>query len=214
MNEATADLVGEHGEAEVRTISRALHIIERGREDRAGVAELVEATERLPSALGRAGGYSAAAMAALVADPDRAGELAYRSQALQPEGSSVWLGAYHPVPLWHVGRGELDEALDHAAVTAAAAIRLGERSGLVPPLIAHALVLQRLDDAEGAATVRGALPRRWSIFSPHQQPQLDAWLAERLPDDRRTSLAAKGAAMDIEELLAIAPAALARRRRT
>jgi predicted ATPase/class 3 adenylate cyclase len=217
MNEAAADLLGEHGgtrRAEVRIIARALRIVAGGREDRAGVAELVEATERLPSALGRAGGYSVAAMAALVAHPDRVGELAYRSRALQPEGSSVWLGAYHPVPLWHVGRGELDEALDHAAVTAAAAIRLGERSALVPPLIAHALVLQRLDDAEGAAIVRGALPRRWSIFATDQQPQLDAWLAERIPDDLRPRLAAEGAAMGIEQLLAIAPAALARLRRT
>jgi predicted ATPase/class 3 adenylate cyclase len=213
MNEAAADLLGgDRGgarRAETRIMSRALRIVAHGQADHAGVADLVEGTEGLPSALARASGYSVAAMAALVGHPERAGELAHRALALEPEGSSLWLGAYHPVPLWHLRRGELDEALEHAAVTAATAIRLGERSALVPPLVAHALVLQRLDDAEGAATVRGALPRRWTIFATDQQPQLDAWLAERLTDDVRIRLAAKGAGMGIEELLGIAPAALA-----
>jgi predicted ATPase/class 3 adenylate cyclase len=217
MNEAAADLLDEdggHRRSTTRVMGRALRIVAGGHEDRAGVAELVEATELLPSALHRGGGYGVAAMAALVADPERAGELAHRALALLPEGSSLWLGAYHPVPLWHVGRGELTEALDHAAVVAATAIRLGERSALVPPLVAHALVLQQLDGIEGAATVRGALPRRWTIYAPDQQPQLDAWLADHLAEDVRTRLAAKGAGMDIEEVLAIAPAALARHRRT
>lgn len=214
MNEGAVDLAGGARRGEIRVVGDALRIVERGHEDRAGVVVLVEESERLPSAIGRGGGYWAAAMAALVADPERAGELAHRALKLYPEGSSLWLAAYHLVPLWHVGRGALDEALAHAAVTAATAIRLGERSGLVPPLVAHALVLQHLDDAEAAAVVRGALPRRWTVFAADQQPRLDAWLAERLPDDVRARLAAKGAAMGIEELLAIAPAALGRRRRT
>jgi hypothetical protein len=212
MNEAAADLPGGVRRGEVRLIGQALRIVARGHEDRAGVARLVEVTERLPSAIGRGGGYVAAAMAALVADPERVGELAHRALDLYPEGCSLWLGAYHPLALWHLGRGELGEAIGHATVAAAAAVRLGERSGLIPPLVAHALVLQHLDDAEGAATVRGALPRRWTVFATDQQSQLDAWLAERLPDNVHTRLVAKGAAMDIEELLAIAPAALARRK--
>lgn len=208
MNEATADLPDARA-GHYRITARAQRLSASGRPDREGVTELVESTERLPSALARASGYSVAAMAALVADPERVGELAHRSLALFPPGCSAWLGAYHPVPLWHVGRGELVEALDHAATLVETAIRLGESSALIPPLVAHALVLQRIDDAEGAATVRGALPRRWSVFAVDQQPVLDAWLASRLSDEARSRFAAKGAGLDHDALFAIAPAALA-----
>lgn len=211
MNDAAAGLFALHGDArrtEARAIARALHITMNGIEDRAGVSEIVDSTSHHSSALSRAGGLMVAAWAALVGHPERVGELTQRALELEPEDSSLWLGAYLPLPLWHAERGELAEALHHAGVAAATAIRLGERSALIPTLVAHVLVLQHLGDCEAAAVVRGALPHRWTIYAVEQAPQLDAWLAERLPADVRATLAARGASMGIEELLAIAPAVL------
>lgn len=209
MNEAAATDLPDVRARLYEITATAERLCESGRPDREGVTDLVESTERLPSAFARATGYSVAAMAALVGDPERAGELAHRSLSLLPPGSSAWLGAYHPVPLWHVGRGELVEALDHTVTLVETGTRLGEGSALIPSLVTHALVLQRIDDAEGAATVRGALPRRWSVYAVDQQPVLDAWLSSRLSDEARARFAAKGAGLDHDALFAIAPAALA-----
>ena len=209
MNEVAAAELPDAGARLSRIVATAERLSARGRPDSKGLTDLVESTERLPSAVARATGYTVAAMAALVADPERAGELAHRSLELLPHGSSAWLGAYHPVPLWHVGRGELVEALDHTVIPIETGIRLGERSALIPLLVTHALVLQRIDDPKGAATVRGALPYRWGVYAVDQQPVLDAWLASRLSDEVRARFAAKGAGLDYDALFAIAPAALA-----
>lgn len=96
MNEVAAAELPDAPARVSRIVASAERLSARGRPDREGVTDLVESTQRLPSTVARATGYTVAAMAALVADPERAGELAHRSLELLPQGSSLWLGAYQP----------------------------------------------------------------------------------------------------------------------
>ena len=184
----------------------------RGQPDAPDVDELVELAEGLGSRLLRGMNLSGVARAAAIAAPDRAGEIADRALALLEPGTSAWLGAYHAKAGWHATRGELREALAAADTIVDNARRLGELSALVPPLAVHAVVLQALDAPREAATVRGALPRRWSVFLTRERDELDEWLAAHLSDDELRSLRERGAGLDLDALLSIAPAILEQRR--
>jgi hypothetical protein len=147
-------------------------------------------------------------LAARVA-PARVPELADRLLTHLPPESSGALSAWTHLAGYHLARGDVAAALEGAQTAITNATALGERSALVPMIAAHALALQELGCVEEAARVRGATPRRWTVYFQHLREELDTWLAEHLPADRLEALAAEGRSMTLDELFSIAPAALA-----
>ena len=114
----------------------------------------------------------------------------------------------------HVRHGALAEALECARVVTDQARAAGELSLLAPATALHAIVLWKLDCPRDAARVRGAAPRRWSIFFQTERDELDQWLADQFSEEELRALAVEGRALELDELFAIAPAALAAHRVT
>ena len=178
------------------------------------IDEWLELADRVPSRLLRGLSMTGLARAAGIVAPDRVGEIADRGLELLEPGTSGWLTAYIAKAGWYVTSARLPEALEAAGEVVAEARRIGEHSALVPALAVHALVLRALDAPREAALLRGALPRRWTVYLTRQRDELDAWLAGQLDDDERRSLLAKGAALDLDAAFEIAPSVLQRRRKS
>lgn len=62
------------------------------------------------------------------------------------------------------------------------------------------------------ATLRGFLPRRMTVMLIAEHTELDRWLDERCPAERRSELAAVGARMSARELAQLAHDTLALQR--
>jgi hypothetical protein len=99
--------------------------------------------------------------------------------------------------------------METAASAIAIATRLRERSQLIPPLVLHALVLQRVDRPREAGVLCGVVPRRWSVFHTRHVDECNAWLDASLDEDSRRELAAYGRELGLEALLEVAPRSLA-----
>jgi hypothetical protein len=173
------------------------------------VDEILAESALMPTRFGRSTVLVTAAFAAEFTDSDRVLELLDRSLDEAPEGSSLRMSAIVLRAGAHLRRGDLEEALASSAQALEMARTLGERSMLVPLLALHALVLQRLDRPGDAARVAGAAPRRWLLFFRREGDALNAWLDSRYSPDELHALRAEGRAMEIDDLLALAPAALA-----
>ncbi|HUF98211.1 MAG TPA: hypothetical protein VMM60_08775, partial [Ilumatobacter sp.] len=55
----------------------------------------------------------------------------------------------------------------------------------------------------------GVIPHRWALFHTTHNEAFRRWLEERLDTETRTRLAAEGSATELDELLTLAPKALA-----
>ena len=152
---------------------------------------------------------NAAFLAQALERPDIAAQIADRALADSPEPTSTWVSAYSHKASLHLARGELTDALVCAQHVEQTARRLGEHSAFVPVLAVHALVLWKLERAEDCACVRGVAPRRWSLFFLRERDEMDAWLVEQLPPAKVAELGAEGRAMPLDDVLAIAPSAVA-----
>jgi predicted ATPase/class 3 adenylate cyclase len=173
------------------------------------VDALFALSETMPTRIGRASVLARASAVAARVEPQRVEELADRTLDLLPEGASGWIGAWLYKASLRVRDGALPEALDCARIVTDQARAAGELSLLAPATALHALVLWKLGCARDAARVRGAAPRRWSIFFQTERDELDLWLAEQFTEAELRALALEGRALDLDELLSIAPAALA-----
>jgi hypothetical protein len=203
----TGSAVGWDSEA-LRLLAESTRLVQRGAPAPEALGVLLARTDRLGPGFRAATVLTGLAVAALVVDLPRAGQIARRSLDLHAPGSSAWLGTFNVLPIWHALREEPEQALHATVQSVEVATQLGERSALVPPLVAHALVLQSLDAPIEAAIVRAAVPRRWSIYAPHVQRPLDDWLDSRLDADERTRLEHHARGLTLNELFAIAPEAL------
>jgi hypothetical protein len=144
-------------------------------------------------------------MAAEHLDPARVAEIAALADGVATDVTSFVMSRWHCVAGWHLERGELSEALTAANEALTVARRLGELSAMIPPLVLHLLVLWKLDRPEDVARLRGAVPRRWSVYYTHFREPLDAWLAERVDSDTRSRLAIEGRALSLDARYEIAP---------
>jgi len=167
-------------------------------------SSLLEEMLREPAELTRGWGLAMSALRAQRAgDPDEMLARIIASEQLLVEGSMNWFGSLQirGWAEWELGRlGDAirtaDRDLDHA-------YRHGDRSAMIIPLTIYALVLQSLEEAETAATVRGRLPRRLTVLLVAQLADLDRWLDDQLDDARRAEFATRGRAMDPRELQAL-----------
>jgi predicted ATPase/class 3 adenylate cyclase len=148
---------------------------------------------------------NAALMAAEHLDPGRVAEIAALANGVATDVTSFVMSRWQCLAGWHLGRGELSEALTAANEVLLVARRLGEVSAMIPPLVLHMLVIWKLDRPEEVARLRGAVPRRWSVYYARFREPLDAWLAERLDSDTRSRLAIEGRALSPEARYEIAP---------
>ena len=166
--------------------------------------------DEMPTAAGRGVMCASAAfLAQALGRPDIAAQIADRALADSPEPTSTWVSAYSNKASLHLARGELTDALVCAEHIEQAARRLGEHSAFVPVLAVHALVLRQLERATDCARVRGVAPRRWSLFFLRERDEMDTWLAEQLTPAEIAALAAEARAMPLDDVLAIAPSAVA-----
>lgn len=173
------------------------------------IDELLALGDSMPT---RAGGATVLAIASQIAQSSargRSGEIADRTLEMSPECSSGWMGAWLHKAGFHLDHDALPEALQCGRIVTDLAPAVGELSLLAPATALHALVLWKLGCAQDAARVRGAAPRRWSIFFQVERDELDAWLAKQFSPDELRALALEGRALDHDELFSIAPAALA-----
>lgn len=152
---------------------------------------------------------NAAFLAQALGRPDIAAEIADRALADSPEPTSTSVAAWSHKATLHLARSELRDAIVCAQHVERTARRLGEHSAFVPVLAVHALVLRKLERAKHCARVRGVAPRRWSLFFLRERDQMDAWLAEQLTRAELAALAAEGRAMALDDVLSIAPSAVA-----
>ncbi|HUP86155.1 MAG TPA: adenylate/guanylate cyclase domain-containing protein [Acidimicrobiales bacterium] len=173
------------------------------------VDELLTLSNSMPTRTGTAGVLARACSLAQEDAPDRVEELADRILSLCPEGSSGWTAAWLNKAGARLRIGAFTEALECAHVATNHARTVGELSILAPVTALHALVLWKLGVAREAALVRGAAPRRWSIFFQRERDELDLWLANRFTQAELRVLAAEGRKLNLDDLLSIAPAALA-----
>jgi hypothetical protein len=181
----------------------------RVRDESLDVDDLLAMTKTMPTRNGRATILARASALAATDAPERVEELADRTLELLPEGASGWIGAWLYKASVRVSHGALSEALDCARVVTDQARAVGELSLLAPATALHAIVLWKLGCARDAARVRGAAPRRWSIFFQGERDELDRWLSEEFTESELRALAVEGRALELDELFAIAPAALA-----
>jgi hypothetical protein len=128
---------------------------------------------------------------------------AREAERMLVEGSAFWFAALQTRAWaeWELGLlaaaiRSADEDLDHA-------YRYGDRSAMVMPQVVYALVMRSLEEIEVAATVRGHLPRRVTVFLVAQFADLDRWLHEQLEPERFAELAAEGRAMDPRQIQAL-----------
>jgi hypothetical protein len=152
---------------------------------------------------------NAAFVAQALGRPDIAAEIADRALAESPEPSSAWVSAWSHKASLHLACGELVDAIHCAQQIERTARRTGEQSAFVPALAVHAVVLRKLHRAKECARVRGVAPRRWSLFFLRERDEMDSWLAAQLTRADLAALAAEGRTMALEDLLSIAPSAVA-----
>jgi hypothetical protein len=152
---------------------------------------------------------TSALIAAQVVAPERIGELVAATPWDHPDVITFQQWRHECLAEWHLVRHELDKALDAVHDLVAMARRQGELSGVIPPLVVHALVLQSLDRPHDAARISGVIPHRWALFHTTHNEAFRRWLEERLDTETRTRLAAEGSATELDELLTLAPKALA-----
>lgn len=180
------------------------------RDESLGVDDVLALSKKMPTRHGCACVLARASNVAAVEAPERLEELADRTLDLLPEGgTSSWFGAWLYKASWRLSRGALGEALDCGRVVTDRARAAGELSLLAPATALHAIVLWKLDCPRDAARVRGAAPRRWSIFFQSERDELDRWLAGQFSEAELSALAVEGRALELDELLSIAPEALA-----
>jgi predicted ATPase len=148
---------------------------------------------------------NAALMAAEHLDPRRVAEIATLADGIATDVTSFVMSRWQCLAGWYLERGELSEALTASNEVLTVARRLGELSAMIPPLVLHLLILWKLDRPEDAARLRGAVPRRWSVYYTQFREPLDAWLAERLDSDTRSRLAIEGRALSLDARYEIAP---------
>ena len=172
------------------------------------VDELLAMVDSMPTRTGGACILGGACVLALTEAPDRLEELAGRMLAMSSEGSSGWMYAWIHKAGHHLIRVELPQALECAAVVIDHARAVGELSMLAPATAVHAIVLGKLGCARDAARVRGAAPRRWTIFFQTERDELDLWLTSQFPEEELRALAIEGRRMELDDLFSIAPAAL------
>jgi len=111
-------------------------------------------------------------------------------------GSGLWF-ANLQIGAWaHYLTGDLAAAIRSADYDLDEAHRFGDRSAMIMPTMIYALVLRAVDEPEAAATVRGALPRRFTLLMVAELIELDRWLTQQLEPERLTELATRGRSMD------------------
>lgn len=179
------------------------------RDESLDVDELLALSKAMPTRNGCACVVARASAVAATEAPERAEELARRTLDLLAEGESGWIGAWLYKAQLHVIHGAIPEALDCARVVTDQARAVGELSLLAPATALHAIVLWKLGCPRDAARVRGAAPRRWSIFFQTEREELDLWLADQFSEAELRALAVEGRALELDELFSIAPTALA-----
>ncbi len=166
--------------------------------------------DEMPTAAGRGVMCANAAfLAQALGRPDIAAEIADRALAENPEPTSHWVSAWTHKASFHLARGELAESIVCASQVERAARRLGEHSAFIPVIAVHALVLRQLERAKDCARVRGVAPRRWSLFLLRERDEMDAWLAGQLTTADLAALAAEGRATALDDILEVAPSAVA-----
>ena len=170
-------------------------------------------TNSMPTRAGEACMLGYAAAIAETQAPERVEEFSDRIIAISREGSTAWIGAWIRKAGVHLREGAFKETLECGRLVTDQAKAVGELSFLAPATALQALVLWKLGIARDAARVRGAAPRRWSMYFQPERDEIDAWLADRFTQQELRTLAREGRALELDELFAIAPAALAERER-
>jgi len=172
------------------------------------VDDLLTLVDSMPTRTGRACMLGAACVRAQAEAPDRVGDLAGRMLDMSTDGSSNWMNAWIHMAGYHLSRGALPQVLECVSVVTDHALAVGELSMLAPATAVHALVLWKLGCAQDAARVRGAAPRRWTIFFQTERDELDVWLASQFSEEELRALALEGRRMELDDLFSVAPAAL------
>jgi hypothetical protein len=111
-------------------------------------------------------------------------------------GSGNWF-ANLQIGAWaHYMTGDLAAAVRSADHDMDEAHRVGDLSAMIIPTMIYALALRSVDEPEAAATVRGTLPRRLTVFLVAELVDLDHWLTQQLEPERLAELAVLGLSMD------------------
>jgi hypothetical protein len=116
------------------------------------------------------------------------------------EGSEMWFGALQMQAWANLRLGDIDEAVRLADQDLEIAYRYGSPAATVHPTLVYAAALQARNEPEAAATVRGWLPPRLTVFLIEELRDLDRWLADRLNESERQTHAARGRALDPRDL--------------
>ncbi|MDP1819190.1 MAG: adenylate/guanylate cyclase domain-containing protein [Acidimicrobiales bacterium] len=127
----------------------------------------------------------------------------------QSESALAWLPHWSDIRTQLLcARAELQRKLDDpvaAARTAETAIRVGRHRGvygnMVPPLVTLLVLAWDLDLPELASTLRGRIPRRWSIYFQAERDAVNKWCDSILDKPARRRLIDEGRAMDLLELV-------------
>ena len=172
------------------------------------VDELLAQVDAMPSRTAGACVLASACALAQTEAPDRIDEMTARILEMSIEGSTIWMNAWIYKAGFHLSQDALRRALDCAGVVIDRDRTMGELSMLAPATAVHALVLWKLGCARDAARVRGAAPRRWTIFLQTERDELDRWLAGQFSEEELRALAVEGRRMEIDDLFSVAPAAL------
>ena len=94
------------------------------------------------------------------------------------EGSSLWWGSTHMQAWAYLELGDIPRAMALCDDVFDESLRYGYPAGLVPSILVYALVLRAVDEPEAAATLRGWLPSRMTMYLLDRFSELDGWLAE------------------------------------
>ncbi|MEO7573558.1 MAG: hypothetical protein ABIX10_14085, partial [Acidimicrobiales bacterium] len=172
------------------------------------VDDMLTMVDLMPTRTGRACILGGACVLAQTEAPDRLEDLAGRMLEMSTDRSSNWMNAWIHKAGYHLNHGALPQALECAGVVTDHALAVGELSMLAPATAVHALVLWKLGCARDAARVRGAAPRRWTVFFQTERDELDRWLTSQFSDEQLRALAIEGRRMELDDLFSVAPAAL------
>jgi hypothetical protein len=154
-----------------------------------------------PSELLRSNGALVAAIWAYTrSDFEETLEQSSRSVGLGVVGAGNWFGALQARAWAQYELGRFAEAIRTADENVEQAYRHGDRSAMIIPLAVYSIVLKALGELHTVAIIRGALPRRLTIFMIRELAEIDRWLASELAPERRLQLAASGAQMNPREL--------------
>jgi predicted ATPase len=124
------------------------------------------------------------------------------------EGSSQWWGSTHMQAWAYLELGDIPRAMALCDDVFDESLRYGYPAGLVPSILVYALVLRAVDEPEAAATLRGWLPSRMTMYLLDRFSELDGWLAESIAADRFDELTARGRHMAPIELKSLAAGAI------